>query len=483
MQRINSPDGHFHAGDPSSGIKGTIVTRDFMESVQEELAAIPESVGLKLDKADNRQILKAIQKMFADAGSGLRSDVEKRYQLQLGYTPVQQGTGVDQAGNVVKMGWAKDASGLRVTVDAKDLGRVVFEDRLAPYATQEWARKNCVDPIGGKVNRAGDKVTGDLVLAADKGKYSPVLGLSCPGYIVHLQACVDEGGIVAIVDKSGKVRNFVVRDNGTAWVRDTLDVAHLSSRGDATISGRLHLRRDGDVGELVLISKEGKNAFLRGRHDGGMEWVNNAYGAVIASMDDVGWFHAKRLESDSDIQAGNNVHAGGGISACEAVIRSTDGTLMRLRGRDKGGGMFWVNNANNAVVASMDDAGSLNAGYVESRGDIKANGTLHAAGATFAQDGNVNGTIWGGWLRDWLNGQFSARDNNINTRATWAAANGKADHGAQCVHAAGVNEFGSINVGFAHQTCDAGSPWVLVGIRSQNQSNVTFLRAMWLKVA
>ncbi|EKJ5692076.1 hypothetical protein PJO24_002187 [Salmonella enterica] len=34
-------------------------------------------------------------------------------------------------------------------------------------------------------------------------------------------------------------------------------------------------------------------------------------------------------------------------------------------------------------------------------------------------DGNIYGTLWGGWLNNWLNGQFTARDNNIGTRATW----------------------------------------------------------------
>ncbi|HFZ7942952.1 TPA: hypothetical protein ACIO7S_005027, partial [Salmonella enterica subsp. enterica serovar Birkenhead] len=33
-------------------------------------------------------------------------------------------------------------------------------------------------------------------------------------------------------------------------------------------------------------------------------------------------------------------------------------------------------------------------------------------------DGNIYGSLWGGWLNNWLNGQFAARDNNINARAT-----------------------------------------------------------------
>lgn len=40
-------------------------------------------------------------------------------------------------------------------------------------------------------------------------------------------------------------------------------------------------------------------------------------------------------------------------------------------------------------------------------------------------DGNLNGTIWGGWLSSWLNTQFAARDSNINTRVTWDWINGQ----------------------------------------------------------
>lgn len=39
-------------------------------------------------------------------------------------------------------------------------------------------------------------------------------------------------------------------------------------------------------------------------------------------------------------------------------------------------------------------------------GDISANCNLNAGGATFATDGNVYGTIWGGWLNNWLEHNF-----------------------------------------------------------------------------
>lgn len=50
---------------------------------------------------------------------------------------------------------------------------------------------------------------------------------------------------------------------------------------------------------------------------------------------------------------------------------------------------------------------------------------LSVGNAVFYNDGNINGATWGGWLSNWLNAQFSSRDNNINTRATfnWVSQN------------------------------------------------------------
>ncbi|EEM6321773.1 phage tail protein [Salmonella enterica] len=39
-------------------------------------------------------------------------------------------------------------------------------------------------------------------------------------------------------------------------------------------------------------------------------------------------------------------------------------------------------------------------------GDIMANRKLNVGAATFSSDGNVNGSLWGGWLNDWINNNF-----------------------------------------------------------------------------
>ncbi len=54
---------------------------------------------------------------------------------------------------------------------------------------------------------------------------------------------------------------------------------------------------------------------------------------------------------------------------------------------------------------------------------LSAPGNYAAGDALFQTDGNVRGSVWGGYLSNWLNNQFSARDNNINSRATWDHVN------------------------------------------------------------
>jgi len=57
-------------------------------------------------------------------------------QTKLGYTPVQQGTGTGQFNNVVKIGWSDN--GLKLTVDATDLGRIWYAANFDPNGKANW---------------------------------------------------------------------------------------------------------------------------------------------------------------------------------------------------------------------------------------------------------------------------------------------------------------------------------------------------------
>ena len=75
MHRIDTPtatsDGLFTEGDPLVPTPATVVSADWLNSVQEELATIVTNAGLELQKADNTQVLTAIVQIIARQSSEL----------------------------------------------------------------------------------------------------------------------------------------------------------------------------------------------------------------------------------------------------------------------------------------------------------------------------------------------------------------------------------------------------------------------------
>ncbi|EAO0004744.1 hypothetical protein OLJ52_003941 [Salmonella enterica] len=89
------------------------------------------------------------------------------------------------------------------------------------------------------------------------------------------------------------------------------------------------------------------------------------------------------------------------------AIANADGNVRMWLYKDKGGDGVRLNNG---VDGGYDFVfGKNNEFYSPS--------SIHAGGNTITTDGNIYGSLWGGWLNDWLNNQFAARDNNINARA------------------------------------------------------------------
>lgn len=70
MHRIDSstatPDNRFTEGDPTIPVPATTVTDDWLNAVQEELIAILAAANITPDKANNAQVLAAIQRLIAD---------------------------------------------------------------------------------------------------------------------------------------------------------------------------------------------------------------------------------------------------------------------------------------------------------------------------------------------------------------------------------------------------------------------------------
>ncbi|EFU4760688.1 phage tail protein [Salmonella enterica] len=75
------------------------------------------------------------------------------------------------------------------------------------------------------------------------------------------------------------------------------------------------------------------------------------------------------------------------------MIANADGSVRAYIYKDKGGDGIRINNG-------VDGYGDF---VFNKNGEFYSPAALHAGGATVAIDGNVNGSLWGGWLNDWIN--------------------------------------------------------------------------------
>lgn len=78
MQRINTPDHLFHNGDPFNAIQGTVVTAEWLNAVQEEIAAVIEAAGIELDPLQAGQLYQAVVTATATATTQPAGDSSKK---------------------------------------------------------------------------------------------------------------------------------------------------------------------------------------------------------------------------------------------------------------------------------------------------------------------------------------------------------------------------------------------------------------------
>ncbi|EEM9677186.1 hypothetical protein GI383_25815 [Salmonella enterica] len=158
------------------------------------------------------------------------------------------------------------------------------------------------------------------------------------------------------------------------------------------MTGNLCLKNDGRVNFCIMNEdgtprmwlfkdKGGDGVHINNGNDGGGDYV----------------FH-----KDGSFYAPFAVRAGGSKKlAVQANDNSTLSAMFNLWG-----------DANRPTVIELDDDqgwhlysqrnpdGSI---LFTVNGDILANRKLNVGAATFSSDGNINGSLWGGWLNDWIN--------------------------------------------------------------------------------
>ncbi|EDT6629433.1 hypothetical protein R455_003913 [Salmonella enterica subsp. enterica] len=181
------------------------------------------------------------------------------------------------------------------------------------------------------------------------------------------------------------------------------------NNGDGYAPGwRRELIRTGDemTGNLTLRSDD-RMHFMIANADGSVR----AY--IYKDKDDTGIHINNGADGYGDFVFGKDsilyvpfaVRTGGGK---KLAIQSDNNSALNATFN------LW-GNANRPTVVELDDDqgwhlysqrntdGSI---LFTVNGDIMANRKLNVGDATFSSDGNINGSLWGGWLNDWIDHNF-----------------------------------------------------------------------------
>lgn len=242
-------DGKFVDENPGAGQVGSLIPSKWGNDLTDEVLNVLREAGIDPDEAATTQLREAVLAIAKRSVSGsiasqaegeagkdnaklmtpLRvAQVTAKKQDELGYTPVQQGTGIGQGPNTVKIGWAKDGSGLYITVDNTDLGAVALAKQLTAYVTQQWVRDYAVsmaDPlIKGRPWIGRDGWQADLALQNRR-----------PGQNVTTYLRARDGGGLEIINNAYNGIPWNINDGGETWQSGNLHVGNAVFQTDGNV--------------------------------------------------------------------------------------------------------------------------------------------------------------------------------------------------------------------------------------------------------
>ncbi|EMB2349901.1 phage tail protein [Serratia ureilytica] len=232
------------------------------------------------------------------------------------------------------------------------------------------------------------------------------------------------------VKQSGDTITGALTVNGAIESKSGLTTPSLAVNGSVTIAGALTTKAgvelfgttpyldfhygnsNGDFDVRLINDNKGTLAFHGNEYyvNGKLSATGDAWIGGKANINGMAAFYS----SDFITKQGNLTHPDGN--------RQTNG--MRLQGQ----GNLLVDLYHYEKVGSHHEFGIhvANGGTdgwfsFRNNGELRANGTLFAAGAAYQTDGNINGGIWGGYLSNYLNHNFvrDVRLGNVESIATW----------------------------------------------------------------
>ncbi len=167
------------------------------------------------------------------------------------------------------------------------------------------------------------------------------------------------------------------------------------SRTGDEMTGNLYLKNDGRVNFCIMNEdgtprmwlfkdKGGDGIHINNGNDGGGDYVFHKDGSFYAPLA-VRAGGSKKLAVRSDNNSAMSAHFNLWGDANRPTVVELDD--------DQGWHLYSQRNPDGSILFTVN-------------GDIMANRKLNVGDATFSSDGNVNGSLWGGWLNDWIDHNF-----------------------------------------------------------------------------
>ncbi|EAU5215753.1 hypothetical protein EA509_00580 [Salmonella enterica] len=350
--------------------KGFVKLYSGVTSMDETMAATPKAVKIAMDNANARL---AKERNLAD----LTNVPLARQSLQLGNSATRNvGTtpGTVAAGDDSRITGAlqKDQNGADIPDKPGFIKNVGLKETLNP------TKRVSIGNIG----------TG----AFDGSTPSINIGDSDSGFIGSADGVLDvycNNAKVGYIDNAGLHMLAGIATNGNVVLQNDAREHIIIQNADGT--PRMFIYKD----------KDGDGVHLNNGNDASTEYLFHKDGSFYAPFA-IRAGGSKKLA----VQANNN-------STLSAMFNLWGGanrpTVIELDD-DQGWHLYSQRNPDGSILFTVN-------------GDIMANRKLNVGDATFSSDGNINGSVWGGWLNDWLNNNL-IRDIRLGSIGETGTING-----------------------------------------------------------
>lgn len=218
-----APGGLFTEGNPLTGTEATIVTADWLNAVQLEVANAVEGAGLELEKADNTQLLQAIQALIvANMPSGFTTGdliLTMRNTAAAGWIVCDDGT----------IGSAASAATSRANADTEALFTLLWNNVGNTYAPVSGGRgASAAADFAANKTIGMTKLLGRALAIAGNGSGLTARSIGeTQGAETHLLTAAE------IPAHNHKINDAFPIIEGAGWSRclDTGDAARAVTRG------------------------------------------------------------------------------------------------------------------------------------------------------------------------------------------------------------------------------------------------------------